>query len=66
MRKDNLQGRVTEKIKNFVNQAGLDMPTSQLEVWIGQACDPMHLKSPNLSLNMEIVDLINKKKKTWY
>ena len=69
-----------DHLNNFVSM-GLDTPMSQLEMWIGiliympflplnfpflaQACDPLVTVTPNLSLNLEICDLINKQGKTW-
>ncbi|XP_014561796.1 hypothetical protein COCVIDRAFT_33404 [Bipolaris victoriae FI3] len=40
-----------------------EAPTSQLQRYILQACDPQNFE-PNLALNLEITDLINSKKGT--
>jgi hypothetical protein len=63
MRTDSIRNKAINSINNFIQSTGLDYPT-QLEAWIAQACDPMLNPTPNLALNLEICDLINKKKKT--
>ncbi|KAJ3276389.1 hypothetical protein HDV01_005012 [Terramyces sp. JEL0728] len=54
---DNLHGFLTTALEVDTN--------SQLECWIAQACDPQMNATPNLGLNMEICDLINKNLKTY-
>ncbi len=69
MRTNILKGKALDTINSFIQSA--TEYGSQLEAWIGiyklniaQACDPQINHSPNLGLNMEICDLVNKNLKT--
>jgi hypothetical protein len=63
MRTESIRHKAFNSINSLIQSAGLDYPT-QLEAWVTQACDPILNVTPNLSLNLEICDLINKKQKT--
>ncbi|KAI8922909.1 VHS domain-containing protein [Entophlyctis helioformis] len=60
--------RVTQQaianLSDLLSEVGLDSPATMLEEMIAQACDPS-IGQPNLALNLEICDLINKKAKTY-
>ncbi|KAI8911456.1 VHS domain-containing protein [Gorgonomyces haynaldii] len=55
--------QVLDNLKDLLNQVGLDTNESLIESMISQACSP-DFGQPNLSLNLDIVDLINKRKGT--
>ncbi|KAL2914312.1 ARF-binding protein [Polyrhizophydium stewartii] len=57
-------GNVLSGLSNLLYDSGFDQPGSVLEDMIAQACES-GLPQPNLSLNLEICDMINKTKKTY-
>ncbi|KAJ8329891.1 ARF-binding protein [Batrachochytrium dendrobatidis] len=57
-------GNVFAGLNNLIYEVGLDQPGTLLEEMIAQACDPS-FGQPNLSLNLEICDMVNKTQKTY-
>ncbi|KAI8897573.1 VHS domain-containing protein [Globomyces pollinis-pini] len=58
-------GPKKEFLSNLNDLMAIQDPQSEIERWVYQACDSSQLNQPDLSINLEIVDLINKHLKTY-
>lgn len=56
---------VLENLGDMIGKISGDQQESFLESMVSQACDPSFAQ-PNLSLNLQICDMINKKRSTMY